>query len=260
LANAGTSSVVPPGWDFAEAGTNANTIYTAGTGSGTAGDTYSFGSSGSSERAFGGLQSGTLIPTIGASFTNNTGVTITSLQISYTGEQWRLGTAGRADRIDFQYSTDATSLTTGTWTDVDQLDFSSPVTAGSVGALDGNAAANRAAISFTITGLSIANGATFFIRWLDFNASGADDGLAVDASALQQRAAGRRPCFAINEVRGNEGTPGTTTIPFRVSPPAPAGVGGVTFDTAPQDNTATTADNDYVAKSLTGQTIPEGQQ
>jgi hypothetical protein len=43
--------------------------------------------------------------------------------------------------------------------------------------LDGNAAANRTAISFTITGLSIPNGATFYIRWLSFDAAGADDGL-----------------------------------------------------------------------------------
>src|SRR5262249_36532885 len=155
--------------------TNANTTYTAGTGSSTTGDTYSFGATSSTDRAFGGLQSGSLIPTIGACFTNNTGIAITSLAIAYTGEQWRLRATGRADRIDFQYSTNATSLTTGTWIDVDTLDFSSPITTGTTGALDGNAAANRTAISNTITGLNIPDGATFFIRWTDFNAAGADD-------------------------------------------------------------------------------------
>jgi hypothetical protein len=34
----------------------------------------------------------------------------------------------------------------------------------------------------------------------------------------------------------------------------------VTFDIATQDNTATVADNDYVPRSLTAQTIPVGQQ
>ena len=67
LASAGTSDVVPNGWAFAESGTNANTLYTAGTGSGNSGDTYSFGASGSSERAFGTLRSGSLLPTIGVS-------------------------------------------------------------------------------------------------------------------------------------------------------------------------------------------------
>jgi hypothetical protein len=108
---------------FLETGTNANTTYAAGTGSNNAGNTYSFGAVSNTERAFGGLQNGTLIPTIGAAFSNNTGATITSLEIAYTGEQWRLGTLARSDRIDFQYSTDATSLITGTHTDVDALDF-----------------------------------------------------------------------------------------------------------------------------------------
>src|SRR5215510_10406800 len=75
LASTGPSSTLPTGWFFEEAGTNANTTYTAGTGSGNAGDTYSFGAAGSADRAFGGLQSGSLVPTIGASFANNTGQT-----------------------------------------------------------------------------------------------------------------------------------------------------------------------------------------
>src|SRR6266540_3973637 len=104
LASTGTSSVVPVGWKFAESSTNANTTYTAGTGSGNAGDTYSFGVSASTERAFGGLQSGSLVPIIGANFTNSIGSTITALAITYTGEQWRLGTLARTDRLDFQYS------------------------------------------------------------------------------------------------------------------------------------------------------------
>src|SRR6266540_243220 len=145
LAGSGTSSVVPPGWEFLEVGTNANTLYSAGTGSSNAGDTYSFGSSGSAERAFGGLQSGSLNPLIGVAFTNDTGSLVTVLDIAYVGEQWRLGTSGRGpDRLDFQYSLDATSLNTGTWTDADALDFSSPITTGTVGQLDGNV--NRTAV------------------------------------------------------------------------------------------------------------------
>ena len=185
LANAGTSGTLPTGWYFDETGTNANTLYTAGTGSANSGDTYSFGASGSNERAFGTLLSGSLTSVIGAKFTNNTGLTITSLDVSYTGEQWRLGTSNRTtsptvDKLLFQTSTDATSLTTGTYTGVSALDFSSPVTTGTVGALNGNTAANRTTVSATISNLSIANGATFFIRWTDLDASGADDGLAID--------------------------------------------------------------------------------
>jgi len=184
LASSGTSSTLPTGWEFVEALANANTTYTAGTGSGNAGDTYSFGATASTERAFGGLQSGTLNPTIGASFTNNTGTTVSSLAVSYTGEQWRLGATARVDRLDFQISTDATSVATGTWTDFNALDFTAPVTAGTVGALNGNVAPNRTPVSATIAGLNIPNGATFFVRWTDLNAAGADDGLAVDDFSL----------------------------------------------------------------------------
>jgi endonuclease I len=180
LANTGTSTVTPAGWAFVEVG--GNTSYTAGTGSSGTGDTYSFGSTSATDRAFGGLLSGSVNPTIGAHFTNNTGTTITSITINYTGEQWRLGATGRLDRMDFQYSTDATSLSTGTWVDENNLDFTAPVTTGTAGsALNGNAAANRTVIAaYTITGLSINDATDFWIRWADFNATGADDGLGID--------------------------------------------------------------------------------
>ncbi len=186
LASSGTSSTVPTGWDFSESGTGANTIYTAGTGSSNSGDTYSFGASGNTERAFGGLLSGSVTPTIGAQFTNNTGSTITSLVIAYTGEMWRAGVTNRnaADRIDFQLSTDANGLTTGTWVDHDGLDFNSPNIAATAGALDGNLSGNRTALSLTISSLNIANGSSFWIRWADYNISSSDDGLSVDDFSL----------------------------------------------------------------------------
>ncbi len=185
LAASGLSSTVPLGWDFSESGTNANTSYTGGTGSSATGDTYSYGTP-PADRAFGGLLSGSLTPTIGALFTNNTGGTITSLALSYTGEMWRAGVTSRnaADRLDFQYSTNATNLATGSWVDVDSLDFNSPNINTTLGLQNGNIAGNRTAINSTISGLSILNGATIWIRWTDFNISSSDDGLAVDDFSL----------------------------------------------------------------------------
>ncbi len=187
LASTGTTgSTLPVDWVFSESGTNANSTYGVGTGSNNAGNTYSFGSTGDTDRSFGGLLSGSLVPIIGASFINNVGVGTIDITISYTGEQWRLGATGRTDRLDFQYSTNATSLTTGTWTDINALDFTAPVTAGTVGALNGNSAVNRTAISTTVTTVSIANGATFWIRWTDFDAPAAsDDGLAIDDFSIK---------------------------------------------------------------------------
>ena len=182
LASSGTAAntTLPTSWDFVETGSSANTTYTASTGSSTGGDTYSFGTT-TTDRAFGELSSNNNVTTLGAKFTNNTGSTITSLDISYTGEQWRSGdTANVPDVLDFEYSTNATSLTTGTWTAVNQLDFTSVQTTAAAGMLDGNLAANRANRAHSITSLSIANGTTFWIRWVATNIANSDDSLAID--------------------------------------------------------------------------------
>lgn len=66
------------------------------------------------------------------------------------------------------------------------------------------------------------------------------------------------PSLSVNDVSLNEGNAGPTSFDFTVSLSAVAGTGGVTFDIATQDDSATVADNDYAANSLTGQAIPEG--
>jgi hypothetical protein len=183
-ATAGTSKTLPAGWKLLETGANANTSYTTDAGSSTTGDTYSYGTGVNTERALGTLRSGSLVPAIGVQVKNSTGQTITSVTISYTGEQWRCGAAARTDQLDFQYSLNATSLSTGTWIDNDVLDFVSPNTA-ATGALDGNAAVNRNSRSAIISGLSIPNNAIFWLRLNDADASAADDGLAIDDFSIQ---------------------------------------------------------------------------
>ncbi len=243
LAQAGNSSTTPTAWTRAETGSSANTTYTANNGASTTGDTYSYGTTGQTDRALGGLRTGTLVPTVGAFYRNNTGATVNALEISYTGEEWRLGTASRTDQLDFQYSTDATSLATGTWTDVNALDFTTP-NATTTGSKDGNAVGNRTAISSTITGLSIAPGATFWIRWSDFDASGSDDGLAVDDFTLT---ALNQPALSIDDVTQNEGNSGDTIFTFNVNLSQAAPAGGVAFTVNTADGTATVANNDYLA-------------
>ena len=63
--------------------------------------------------------------------------------------------------------------------------------------------------------------------------------------------------LSINDVTISEGNSGTTDLTFTVSLSAPAPTGGVTFDIATANNTATSPE-DYASKSLTGQTIPAG--
>ena len=194
LANTGTSAVLPAGWLLAESGANANALYTAGTGSSNTGDTYSFGAAGSTDRALGGLRSGSLIPLFGAQFTNALGRTISALNIGYIGELYRLGTiGGRTDSLLFEYSTDATSLTTGTWTPLSALNFVTPNTAGAVGVRDGNLAVNQTALTGTISGLQLLQGQSIFLRYIDLDATGADDGLSIDNFQLDAVTIGAVP-------------------------------------------------------------------
>jgi endonuclease I len=180
LLQSGSGATLPDGWYLVESGSNANATYTASNGSANAGDTYSYGTG--SDRALGMLRSGSLAPTIGARLRNDTAVAVSEIAVAFTGEQWRLGTAGRSDRIAAQYSLDATSLGDGaaTWVNIATLDFASPVSSGATGALDGNAAANRAVVSASISGINLAPSASLWLRWVDMDASGADDGLAID--------------------------------------------------------------------------------
>jgi uncharacterized protein len=255
-AGSTTNSTLPTGWLLNETGGGArdNEQYAVDTGASNTGDTYSYGAAGSTERALGSVRSGTLIASYGACFSNATGASLLNFDVGYTGEEWRLGTAARADQLDFQYSLDATSLTTGTWVDVNALDFVTPNTA-TVGAKDGNAVGNRTTLATTVNGLNIANGATFCLRWNDADGSGADDGLSIDDFSLTVGGVGL-PLVAVSDVSALEGDSGTSVMNFGFGLSSPAGVGGATIQYATADGTAT-AGSDYVAATGTV-TIPEG--
>lgn len=190
--SASPSTALPSGWYLTETGTGAaaDGAYVVGTGSSNGGGAYSFGAAAATDRALGSLGSGSVTPIqYGAQFTNNTGSVITSVTISYMGEMWRRGTATAAagEGLTFAYSTDGTSLTTGTFTVVPSLNFNSPGDACSTAqgvATNGNSATCRQLISATITGLIVPNGQTFWIRWTDVDTSGSDDGVAIDDFSL----------------------------------------------------------------------------
>ncbi|HEY5781319.1 MAG TPA: hypothetical protein VIT66_05530, partial [Lysobacter sp.] len=280
LATSGTANALAlTGWQLSESGGGArdNELYAADTGSGNTGDTISYGSSGSGDRALGGLRSGSLIPIFGACYTNNTGAPINALDIAYNGEQWRTGTISRSDRLDFQYSLDAISLVSGTWIDADALDFASTPRA-ITGALDGNAAGNRAALAANIGQLSIPAGATVWIRWTDLDASGADDGLAVDDVQLTARGAGGGlPVLSIDDASVSEGDHGIASLHFTLSLSRAAGPGGVGVRVTTADGTASATGGDFDALDITaliaqgqsqadvfvivhGDTVPEGDE
>ncbi|MDR1283147.1 MAG: hypothetical protein LBK99_20350 [Opitutaceae bacterium] len=123
----------------------------------------------------------------GVRIANNTGKTITELAVSYLGQQW-VWTNGGADALTFQYSLDATSLTTGTWTTVDALTFNSPLYSAVNGSGNTTSLVTNGALppemsttlSSSITGLTLASGATIWFRWVDVNNTGVDQVLGID--------------------------------------------------------------------------------
>jgi DNA/RNA endonuclease G (NUC1) len=176
-----SDNVTIPGWY------SSRTQYTAATGSSNSGALYSFGVAGVNpvtDRALGSIASGsTLTVYQGVKLTNNTGATITSLDISYVGEQWRNAGNTTAHKLSFEYRVAdpgvITSIATGTWTAFNALDFTGPIATSTITVLDGNNPANRIPKSATLN-TSVTNGKEIWLRWVDPDDAGADHGLAVD--------------------------------------------------------------------------------
>ncbi|MEZ5014076.1 MAG: MopE-related protein [Chitinophagales bacterium] len=179
LANTGTSNVWTDNSTLSGWYSN-RTVYIASTGTSATGGLYSFGTD-ASDRAIGSLGSGTATPIhYGVAITNTTGVVVNSVQVAYTGEQWRCGgTSAVTNVLDFTYQINAASITAGVWTDYNALDFSSPVSSGTAAALDGNNPANRQIFDQTIS-LTLNPGETIWLRWTDVDNTSSDHGLAVD--------------------------------------------------------------------------------
>jgi|GEM_PF-1626989 len=221
------SDVLPFGWAIAEFGTSAanDDKYKGNDGSSNAGDTYSYGTTGSSERALGSLTSNSLTPTYGAMFTNNTGAAITGFTLSYTGEQWRLGnTAEHLDSLVFQYSVTATGVgdsgVLALWMDVPSLMFNSAVTSGTTaGPLDGNDPANRTNVTGTVTFLvPVPDGSSFVVRWVDTSIAGADDGLAIDDVTFTFNTATPPPVTYNPVVVSTDPADNATSVPVTTNP------------------------------------------
>jgi hypothetical protein len=155
LSNTGTiswfnnSTLV--GWYAAQQNGTLST-YRADYGGSNTGALYSYGSTGSMERALGSVSSstpGTIY--YGVRMRNDTGLPIAGFVITYTGEQWRNGGNTNQQKLAFAYqtSTTITSLTAGTWVTAPVLDFISPITNGVAitGAIDGNTITASAILS-----------------------------------------------------------------------------------------------------------------
>jgi len=200
-----------------EGGFNGHQRFRNGSGSSGTGSYYSFGTSGSGERALGDVGANTLAPDgqtgndagniyIGLRISNNTGQTLDSFTLNYTGEQWRDGGTSTAETMTFSYSTIATANSTdatffgysSNMVNVASLSWTSPKATATAGTLDGNNAANRVVVSpVTITGLNWQPGTDLWLRWTDPQLSGkVDNGMAIDDLSFSADIAAPEPATA----------------------------------------------------------------
>lgn len=143
--------------------------------------------------------------TIILKITNSSGSIITSLDVAY--EAWVFNDQGRANSLNFSHSSDNLSYTSEA-----SLDLTSTATA------DGAPAWVKTDKSITLSGLTIANGADYYIRWSsdDVSGSGSRDEFAIDDIVLTPtlEAAGAPSKFAVTTI--NSGSSPSTATSFDV--------------------------------------------
>jgi hypothetical protein len=192
-ANAWANDVTLTGWHLFRqpAPGTAISAYGADTGGSNAGNFWSYGTTGSGERALGGLgsggayfgspASGAVAGWIAASFDNASGQTLNQFSVGFDGEQWRNGGNTTAQTMVFEYGFGSSFGAVGIWTAPGGLfDWASPVNTATAAAVVGNVAGLAAGRGGAISGLSWNPGDRLWLRWTERNDAGNDHGLAID--------------------------------------------------------------------------------
>lgn len=162
------------------------------TGSGQAGSTstgsfqsVNFAYSTSNENALVLRNTASSSSAMGVVFSNNSGNSISSFKVEYDGEQYRRENNASSVKLDFQYKI-ITSLvgfnvlTDSSWSDVNTLDFTSPITgATSASNLTGTSSNQVAGITDSIS-LTLLEGELLAIRWFYDAPGGAGHAIGID--------------------------------------------------------------------------------
>ena len=191
------------------------TSFAVNTGSTNSNGVYNCGTASATDRALGALSTATT-HNFGIRLKNNNVSTITSLQVAFTGEEWRQAATAQTLVFEYQIASTVTSITSGTWVPVTALDFLAPIT-GAAGAIDGNATANRTAKSAIIS-LTIVAGSEIMLRWT--KAGSSSPLLAIDDLSITP-VFGATPTItatgSLSSVNTTYGTASTTPTSFSVS-------------------------------------------
>lgn len=203
-----TTATLPTGWLMSAAGggnsstwTTANQTATtaqASSGSPNTGGRYNWGSN-ATDRAIGFMTSGSGYAnpnSILYGITNNTGGLVTSIDIAFDYERYRINSA--AASVAFAYSPDGT-----TWTAFASGDSGAFAT-GTSSYTFGNGTVVSS--SFTLSDLNLANAANFYFRW-NFNTTGGNSqGIGLDNVSLTLNSGGGPATFTTWTGTGSPGT------------------------------------------------------
>lgn len=164
----------------------------------------------------------------GASFVIETGGEEVTLDFAFTAEQWyQVGGGATGSSLDFEYSVDATSLTTGTWTAFDPFDYQRELTL-PLGdrVTDGDEADHREAIQGMITLEDVADLSVIWIRWTGVPDIGSgevlrQDALGIDDFTVTATSSSVPPPIAI-EITSLSSGPGGFSLSWVTSTPGAA--------------------------------------
>jgi autotransporter-associated beta strand protein len=156
-----------------------------------------------------------------ATLQNNTGATISSLDVAWTSHQWYNGSS-RPTSLQLQYSADGTS-----WTNVASSTFAAPVlTADANAGVNGLVSPNFQAFNLTIAGLNVAAGDSFYVRWLylgGLTGAGSRQTLGISGLSLTATTGGYTPQALVWDAAGSGvwSTSAENWVPAGGGPAAP---------------------------------------
>ncbi|MDX1939226.1 MAG: lamin tail domain-containing protein [Saprospiraceae bacterium] len=200
--------------DWTLSNTNNNFLADDGTCT-TYGAIVSMGAAGNTDRALGGRSSSsTGTQTFILCIQNTTGETITNLDISFLAEQYMAGNQAVATNhiTNFALSEDGG----GSYTDYNDLDIHS-INDGGTGAFQTGLTESQM-INGSITGLNIADGATFCLRWTDTDDSGNDHLIGLDDLVISTNSATGMDFVCTDYMIPSEACNSTIYLRPRISP------------------------------------------
>lgn len=207
---------------------------------------YNTGSSSSSDRSIGALSTSGSSHYFSIRIKNNSGQAISSLNLSFTGEQWRQNDAGT---LVFSYrvsSSPITDPTIGTYTNVSLFNFSS-INNGTASGIDGNDPSNRLNISNTLS-VNIPAGSEIMLKWSKSGSNSAI--LSVDDISITANPACSAPSTPAGTISGT--TPACTSTVLTYTPAAGENAANLYWQTSSTGTSTSSSANNTLNVTSSG--------